>query len=763
MNQLPSTSTEDENTLNNWSPSISSIACFSESNQADGSFPLIGRYTLVCGATGTGKTNTCFQLLEQIQLLDIPFLIVESRKTEYSDFLSSAIKHRIRRFAPGGEFNSLLSLNPFFVPNGISINSHIEAVVSIFVASFHLDASLSQGLTMILRDLYTAYGWDLALNRNFRLADGCDDLELLNFAFPNLRELSEHITSSACSWFRVAPEFHSFELILFNLINSPAASVFAGQPTVRFDVLFNESAIVELEHLQDAAHKSFFMNLLLLSLLEYRRSSNNLDLRHILLVDDAHKMFCGDQEKTHAAALCNRMISELATTKQRVVISAQTPSLLREDIPRDATTKIIHRLMTQQDVDSLNLAHVNKQQLRRICTLKAGQAMFIDESIVPCDFSVATSALTSRFPPDDLKLTSFVQPTIMDVRLHCSSNRFDEEHNDSAHVVNPEDNSFGCSAAEKHADEESVVVRDPTEIGRLANIRNCSTEVVNSSNFRTLYNRYILSTLLDLKQIVKFRAQLIHEIQRVNGRKVGSSPVPIALSSLRDTTERYFHRKARFHPWTYEQLREQKTRWEKLLKPAFDPTVAVRRLDISELREWRDDVHQVSKLEEGPYPACASCTSKCVYRSEVDETIQTFQELLYDSSYAAKMDVQGEAHGIAHFFWLFAQTFADNTEDLDLPYCLAVHIQRERGLAEEEQTSLLLNVRAALVEIQTECMQDENGAEGELPQKSVSAQTRTQASSTKPASFTLPSRYLGNRNTTSINFIALKYSRTRDT
>ena len=43
--------------------------------------------------------------------------------------------------------------------------------------------------------------------------------------------------------------------------------------------------------------------------------------------------------------------------------------------------------------------------------------------------------------------------------------------------------------------------------------------VADDTIFRQVYNRYILSTLKDLTQLVHFRAQIIHEIQRVIGGK----------------------------------------------------------------------------------------------------------------------------------------------------------------------------------------------------------------------------------------------------
>ncbi len=139
--------------------------------------------------------------------------------------------------------------------------------------------------------------------------------------------------------------------------------------------------------------------------------------------------------------------------------------------------------------------------------------------------------------------------------------------------------------------------------------------VADDPLFRQTYNRYILSTVKDLTELVHFRAKIIQEIQRVIGGRAKTGNITgITWCVLTQATERYFERKGEENYWLYDQVREQHLRWLNLLRPAFQPTAENKRLDINILKEWRDDFVELHQRDQGPLPTCGPCTSKCLYR-----------------------------------------------------------------------------------------------------------------------------------------------------
>ena len=147
----------------------------------------LSRHVFVAGATGSGKTNTIFQLLLQAHDLGAPFMVLEPAKTEYRDLLSAAaLNDGVSVFTAGDENVSPLRLNPFDVPPDVPVSTHIDLLRAAFGASFGMWTPLPQVLERCLHAIYADYGWDVLTNRNARIDDPSGyDAE----AFPTLGEL----------------------------------------------------------------------------------------------------------------------------------------------------------------------------------------------------------------------------------------------------------------------------------------------------------------------------------------------------------------------------------------------------------------------------------------------------------------------------------------------------------------------------------------------------------------------------------------------
>ena len=119
-------------------------------------------HLLLTGSPGSGKTSAIANILVQLHRLGIPFLVVEPIKDEYR----ALPVPRLMRWAPGSTTPGVdWALNPLEVPLGISVQSHLERLVTLFRASFDMVAPLPHLLELGLQRTYERRGWDLAEDR----------------------------------------------------------------------------------------------------------------------------------------------------------------------------------------------------------------------------------------------------------------------------------------------------------------------------------------------------------------------------------------------------------------------------------------------------------------------------------------------------------------------------------------------------------------------------------------------------------------------
>ena len=50
-----------------------------------GAFPHLSMHTFVTGSTGSGKSNTVYEILRQLDMVGIHFLVIEPAKGEYKN------------------------------------------------------------------------------------------------------------------------------------------------------------------------------------------------------------------------------------------------------------------------------------------------------------------------------------------------------------------------------------------------------------------------------------------------------------------------------------------------------------------------------------------------------------------------------------------------------------------------------------------------------------------------------------------------------
>ena len=103
----------------------------------------INRHMFVMGMTGSGKTNTVYQLLSSVAG-NIPFLIIEPVKSEYSSLPG------VTAYTMTVGSKQALCFNPFWFPYGGRLQYHIDCLKQIISSTFDLYAAMSNILEQCL-------------------------------------------------------------------------------------------------------------------------------------------------------------------------------------------------------------------------------------------------------------------------------------------------------------------------------------------------------------------------------------------------------------------------------------------------------------------------------------------------------------------------------------------------------------------------------------------------------------------------------------
>lgn len=375
------------------------------------------RHALVAGVTGAGKTNTVVHLLRGIHNNGVPFLVVEPAKTEYRALLGDAdLGGTLRVYTLGDEHVSPFRLNPFEVPEGTPVGTHVDLLRSVFSVSFGMWTPLPQVLEQCLHEVYRDRGWDLATGTNRRLTPG-DDQAL---AYPTLSDLHATVGSvvDRLGYDRkVADDIRAaLRTRIDGLRTGGKGRMLDVQRSLPMADLLDRPTVLELEAVGDDDDKAFIMGLLLVRLAEFRQTERRRageeglpdGLRHLLVVEEAHRLLTnvgssGREEaadpRAKAVESFANLLSEIRAYGQGVLVADQIPVKLAPEVIKNTNLKVAHRLVDESDRRAVAGAMaMTEPQTTALATLGLGEAaVFADLDDAPILVRVPEVETT---PPD---------------------------------------------------------------------------------------------------------------------------------------------------------------------------------------------------------------------------------------------------------------------------------------------------------------------------------------------------------------------------
>lgn len=343
------------------------------------------KHAFVTGVTGSGKTESCFFLLDQLwRERGIPFLVIEPAKQEYRALKSGEGYERLRVFTLGdGRSAEAFRLNPFEVPQGIHVQTHIDLLRSLFNASFAgLYAPMPYLLEEALYAIYVERGWDLVTSE-------CSCHSHQSPCFPTLSDLCakvEEVVARAGYDPEVTQNVQTALKVRLNSLRMGAKGRMLDTPeSIPMEELLAGPTVLELSAVGDPEVVAFLMGLLWLRLYEHRFAQGPGPLKHVTLLEEAHRLlarqiqFSGHPEVSNVRAqaieaFCN-MLTELRAFGEGLIIVDQSPTKLHPDVLKNTNLKLVHRLVAEEDRRAIGgCTNMRESQMRALATLITGQA-----------------------------------------------------------------------------------------------------------------------------------------------------------------------------------------------------------------------------------------------------------------------------------------------------------------------------------------------------------------------------------------------------
>lgn len=373
----------------------------------------LASHTFVTGSTGSGKSNTIYQILNQLSMNNTKFLVVEPAKGEYKHVFGN--REDVSVYGTNPKISDMLKINPFSFNERIHVLEHIDRLVEIFNVCWPMYAAMPAVLKNAVEKSYEDCGWNLTYSRNSYGKSYYPTFADVTRNVKKIIDTSEYDAENKGAY------KGSLLTRLQSLTNGINGQIFAKDELTSSE-LFEENVVVDLSRIGSTETKALIMGMIILKLQEYRISSENKlnsNLKHITVLEEAHNILKRTSiEQTSESAnilgksveMISNAIAEMRSYGEGFIIADQSPGLLDMSVIRNTNTKIIMRLPDLTDRELVgSAANLNEDQIKELAKLPCGVgAVYQNEWIQPilckvnhykidnCEFRYETSDVNSE-------------------------------------------------------------------------------------------------------------------------------------------------------------------------------------------------------------------------------------------------------------------------------------------------------------------------------------------------------------------------------
>lgn len=359
----------------------------------------LNMHTFITGSTGSGKSNTVYQMLTELHQDRIPFLVVEPAKGEYKDVFGSW--DDVNVYSTNPKVAELINLNPFKFPESIHVLEHVDGLVEIFGVCWPMYDAMPAFFKDAILKSYESVGWDLGSSTFEGDEPEYPDFEILAEQLNDLIEGSDY-ASDIKSNYRGA---------LITRVKSLTVGlnkfIFTTQQTP-YEKLFDENCILDISRVKSGETKALLMGLMVYILNEYRvdrKTSNNNGLKHVTVLEEAHNLLKntsggGESELVgKSVEMLTQTIAEIRTYGEGFIIVDQSPSSVDIAAIKNTNTKIVLRTPEANDREAVGRSMgLTENQVNEIAKLPSGVAVVYQNNWVSPVLTMVDKADVEEIP-----------------------------------------------------------------------------------------------------------------------------------------------------------------------------------------------------------------------------------------------------------------------------------------------------------------------------------------------------------------------------
>ena len=336
----------------------------------------LNMHTFITGSTGSGKSNTVYQMLSELYQDKIPFLVVEPAKGEYKDVFGHIPDVNV--YSTNPNIAELININPFMFPRSIHVLEHIDGLVEIFSVCWPMYDAMPAFFKDAILKSYEAVGWDL----------GSSTFEGDQIEYPDFEILAEQLNDLIEGSDYASDIKSNYRGALITRVKSLTVGlnkfIFSSGQTP-YKKIFDENCILDISRVKSGETKALIMGLIVYILNEYRvdtKTSNNNGLKHITVLEEAHNLLKntaggGESELVgKSVEMLTQTIAEIRTYGEGFIIVDQSPSSVDISAIKNTNTKIVLRTPEANDREAVGRSMgLTNDQVNEIAKLPSGVAV----------------------------------------------------------------------------------------------------------------------------------------------------------------------------------------------------------------------------------------------------------------------------------------------------------------------------------------------------------------------------------------------------
>ncbi len=313
-------------------------------------------HVLLTGGSGSGKSSHLAALLHQLHQAGVPFLVIEPVKNEYCSLdIPGLTVWRPGAADPGMSW----AINPFEVPTGIGLTTHLDRVVGLVRQSLGLPDPLPHLFETALQRAYVATGWDLSSGRNLLYGEGAE--------YPTLSEVLDiclELPTELGYESQIRGNLRAATLArLGGLTRGPRGRLLDTASTFPVAEVLSGPVVANFDAIGDDHVRALLVQIVLLRVISARVADPRPDLVHVTAIEEGHRVLGAHDDSLRpgeadpvgqAADMVGNMLGEIRSSGEGVIVVDQSAGSLVRAALVNTSTKISLRSVDRADHEALS-------------------------------------------------------------------------------------------------------------------------------------------------------------------------------------------------------------------------------------------------------------------------------------------------------------------------------------------------------------------------------------------------------------------------